>query len=322
MKPLRPALHSLCGPVAATAGSRLPVGSVRIQEVKGKAYFKANTTIGAQRKTLYIGPADDPEAKRKAAAIQEEMHRAKARRLRSAFCVEADACSNPELGRILEVLASAASSQGRGSRPTAAYQYYSPLVGAMLPAASMMTQDVDLATASLALSAEPDDAHLPARVPTTARGPSLEEILRRADPTFDGVPTLTPTAFPSRFRANSGFMVDVLAPVRSRADNGRPFLRCAPPRPPASIWTGSSPARAPPSRCTAQGCWCRRPNRRDTPSQVDCGSTTRGRLRQETEGSGPGQGAHRSLETDGALCGRGRFGRRKAPGPARLARSN
>jgi hypothetical protein len=55
-------------------------GSVRTQEIKGKAYLKANTTIGASRKTIYLGPAADPEVKQKADAIQQEMERAKARR--------------------------------------------------------------------------------------------------------------------------------------------------------------------------------------------------------------------------------------------------
>ena len=57
-----------------------PAGSVRTQKIKDKEYLKANTTIGIQRTTRYIGRADDPDAQKKAAAIQEEMHRAKARR--------------------------------------------------------------------------------------------------------------------------------------------------------------------------------------------------------------------------------------------------
>ena len=51
----------------------LPAGSVRAQEVKGKEYFKANIPVGVSRGTLYIGATTDPEAQRKAAAIQGEM---------------------------------------------------------------------------------------------------------------------------------------------------------------------------------------------------------------------------------------------------------
>jgi hypothetical protein len=100
MKQLRPALLTLYADLLQQLQEvALPVGSIRVQEVKGREYLKANTTVGGQRKTLYIGPADDPEARRKAAAIQEEMHRARARRQpggrRSAFCVEADFLLQP-----------------------------------------------------------------------------------------------------------------------------------------------------------------------------------------------------------------------------------
>ncbi len=221
MKPLRSALLTLYADLLQQLQEvALPAGSVRIQEVKGKEYFKANTTIGAQRRTLYIGPADDPEARRKAAAIREEMHRARARRQTVGLLRRSGLpFPTPELGRVLEAIASAGLfRRGAVLVGTAAYQCYSPLVGAMLPAASMMTQDVDLATASLALSAEADGAHLRGEGSDRRReAPSLEDILRRADPTFAGVPGLTPTTFPSRFRARSGFMVDVLAPTRSRA---------------------------------------------------------------------------------------------------------
>jgi hypothetical protein len=103
----------------------------------------------------------------------------------------------------------------------------------MLPAASMMTQDVDLATASLALSAgEGRDAasNNESQIEEPRSSSSLEEILQRADPTFTGVPGLTPAAFPSHFRAKSGFLVDVLVPVRRSTDTNPmpiPALRAA-----------------------------------------------------------------------------------------------
>ncbi len=233
MKPLRSALLTLYADLLQQLQEAAsPVGSVRVQEVKGKAYLKANMTVGGQRKTLYIGPADDPAARRTAAAIQEEMHRARARRQTVGLLRRSGLpAPTPELGRVLEALASAGLfRRGAVLVGTGAYQCYSPLVGAMLPAASMMTQDVDLATASLALSADADGAHLRGEGSDPRReAPSLEDILRRADPTFTGVPGLTPTAFPSRFRSRSGFMVDLLAPIRSRAETWAPIpaLRAA-----------------------------------------------------------------------------------------------
>lgn len=234
MKPLQPALLTLYADLLQQLQDvTLPVASIRVQEVKGKRYLKANTTIGGRRKTLYIGPADDAEARRKAAAIQEEMHRARARRQTVGLLRRSGLpAPTPELGRILEALASAGLfRRGAVLVGTAAYQCYSPLVAAMLPSASMMTQDLDLATASLALSAEAESEHSRDQGSGDRReAPSLEEILRRADPSFAGVPGLTPSAFPSRFRARSGFMIDILAPIRSRSDDAWapiPALRAA-----------------------------------------------------------------------------------------------
>jgi len=217
VKPVRAALLTLYADLLQQLQeTTAPAGSVRTQEVRGKVYLKANITIGVERTTLYIGAATDPEAKRKADAIQEEMQRARARRQTVGLLRRGGIpAPTPEIGRVLEVLASAdLFRKGAVLVGTAAYQCYSPLVGTILPAASMMTQDVDLATASLALSAGYSQSQ------TTSAGSSrsLEDILRQADPTFAGIPGLTPTAFPSRFRAKSGLMVDVLAPVRTRAD--------------------------------------------------------------------------------------------------------
>src|ERR1700733_15290562 len=133
----------------------LPAGSVRTQEVKGKEYFKANITIGVRRGTLYIGATTDPEAQRKADAIQGEMQLARGRRQIIGLLRRSGIpAPTTELGRVLDVLGSVDLFR----KPTvlvrpAAYQSYSPFVGTILPAASMMTQDVDLTTASLALSA-------------------------------------------------------------------------------------------------------------------------------------------------------------------------
>src|SRR5271157_127470 len=129
MKPLPPALLTLYADLLQQLQeAALPVGSVRVQEVKGKKYLKANTTIGGQRKTLYIGPADDPEARRKAAAIQEEMHRARARRQTVGLLRRSGLpAPTPELGRVLEALASAGLfRRGAVLVGTAAYQCYSP----------------------------------------------------------------------------------------------------------------------------------------------------------------------------------------------------
>ncbi len=125
------------------AGTEI-VGSVRTQKIKGKEYLKANATIGTVRKTIYLGPAMDPEAKQRAEAIQQEMARAKARR-QLVSLLRRSGLPGPraDFGRVLEVVASVGLFRnGVTLIGTAAYQNYPALVGAILPAGSLMTQDM------------------------------------------------------------------------------------------------------------------------------------------------------------------------------------
>jgi len=219
MRSLRPAQLTLFADLLQQLQeATLPAGSVRTQKIKDKEYLKANTTIGVRRTTHYIGPADDPKAREKAAAIREEMERAKARRQTIGLLRRSGIpAPTTELGRVLEAIASAGLfRKGLVLVGTAAYQCYAPLVGAMLPSASMMTQDVDLATASLALSAQQSEPAIDEAGDNASS--SLEDILRRADTTFTGLPGLEARSFPWRFRAASGLLVEVLVPVRSRTD--------------------------------------------------------------------------------------------------------
>jgi hypothetical protein len=198
--------------------STVAPGSVRTQEIKGTKYLKANTTVGALRRTIYLGPANDPDAQERAQAIKEEMERAKARR-KTVMLLRDGGIPAPttELGRVLEVLAAAdLFAQGLVLVGTAAYQCYSPLVGAALPAAALTTRDADLATLTPDLLAQQDALKTNTMRPPTA--PNLETILRQADPTFRAIPGLNRKAFPSHFRARSGFLVDLLVPLRRRSD--------------------------------------------------------------------------------------------------------
>jgi hypothetical protein len=221
LKPLRPTLITLYADLLQQVQEvTVPAASIRTQNVKGKEYLKANISIGAERRTIYIGAAADAAAKLRAAAMSEEMERAKGRRQTVGLLRRAGfPAPTPELGRILEALASAnLFRQGVVLVGTVAYQCYSPMVGAVLPAASMMTQDLDLAIASLALTADSEEQSLADIDGRRDAGRTLEEILRRADPTFQALPGLNPRAAPSRFRARSGFIVEVLVPQRSRND--------------------------------------------------------------------------------------------------------
>jgi len=110
------------------------------------------------------------------------------------------------LGKVLDTVAHAGLfRRGVVLVGTAAYQCYPPLLGAILPSATIMTQDADLATADLALDAE-------------IEGDSMATILQRADASFAALPALDPKAAPARFRNAENFVVDLLTPQRRRSD--------------------------------------------------------------------------------------------------------
>jgi len=102
---------------------------------------------------------------------------------------------------------------------TAAYRLSEPHVGARLPAPTLMTGDLDLAAKSLKLTAAPSE--------------SMAAILKRADPTYEGVMQLDGRQPPSRFRNAEGYLVDLITPTRSRSD--------ANPLPPEALSAGAAP---------------------------------------------------------------------------------
>jgi hypothetical protein len=216
---LPPALLTLYADLLQQAEEAGLGGSVRTQIVKGRRYLKANLGVGENRRTIHLGAADDVEANQRAAVIRDEMQRAKSRRKivgllrRAGFPAPA-----PEFARVLEALARAdLFNRGVVLVGASAFQCYSALTGFVLPAASMMTQDLDLATASLVI-APGVGPEVSGAVSKKADTKSLEDILRLADASFRPLPSLRKRAPPSRFRAASGFVVEVVVPLRSRGD--------------------------------------------------------------------------------------------------------
>ncbi len=196
-------------------------GSVYAQTIKGHEYLYVRRSVGAVRRDGFLGRADDPDVKAKASAAKSEMVNVVQRRtivssLRS-FGLPAP---STELGRVLDALADAGLFETAVLVGTAAYQCYSPIVGVALPSAALMTQDADLATASLALVGHDGEE-------------TLETILKRADKTFSALPELDRKALPSRFRSRSGFMVDLLTPKLRRSDKS--------PMPLKRLGAGASP---------------------------------------------------------------------------------
>lgn len=174
--------------------------------VAGIRYLRLQRWVGASRTVEHLGRADDPEVLARAEAAGAEMRRRQERReLVSALRRLIPGPTNA-LGRVLDTVAHAGLfRRGAVLVGTASYQCYPPLLGALLPSATVTTQDVDLATADLALDAD-------------VAGDSMLAILRRADASFAALPGLDPKAAPSRFRGRQGFVVDLLTPQRRRSD--------------------------------------------------------------------------------------------------------
>ncbi|WP_296582904.1 GSU2403 family nucleotidyltransferase fold protein [Xanthobacter sp.] len=176
------------------------------RDIKGIEYVYAKRPVGSTRRDLFIGKADDPQAAERIGLIEEENRAAKVRSRLVSTLRHAGIPSPPTaLSQVLDSLEEAGLLRQAVVVGTAAYQCYSAPVGHALPVSAMMTQDADLATASLAISAV--DA-----------GETLETILKRADPSFRPLPGLDRAAPPSHFRSAAGFVVDLLTPQYRRTD--------------------------------------------------------------------------------------------------------
>ena len=171
-------------------------GSISIKTIRGKGYTYATTKDGVTRHQQFLGPANDAKTKLQEQQIRQAAEQAKARRLTvTALKTAHIPAPTLPLGRVLEVIANAGLfSKGVVLVGTAAYQTYPCLVGAYLPSSALMTNDADLLVSSFASSEAPLD---------------LEEILRRADPTFKAHMSSN-DKLPKVFKSANSFQVDIL----------------------------------------------------------------------------------------------------------------
>ncbi|CAN5417584.1 GSU2403 family nucleotidyltransferase fold protein [soil metagenome] len=181
-------------------------GSVYARTIKGHRYLSVKRSAGSFRRDDSLGRADDPAVIEKAAAIRAESARAKDRRkIVRALVSGGVAAPGRKLGSLLDVMADAGLFRDGVLVGTGAYQCYAPYIGATLASATAMTEDADLATATLALAA-------------ANASDTMETILKRADQTFRPVPGLSHKAPPASFRSANGFLVDLLTPQYRRSD--------------------------------------------------------------------------------------------------------
>lgn len=180
-----------------------PAGSVYTRDDQ---HLYAKVAVGAARIDTFLGRTQDPVAEAKAAELRQGMLLSRERRTLVSM-LKRSGLAGPDrsLGAALDAIAHAGLFRnGAVLVGTAAYMMLEPYVGHRLPTPTLMTGDLDLATASLALTADPPER--------------MELILRRADPTYVGVMQLDARQPPSRFRNAEGYLVDLITPTRSRDD--------------------------------------------------------------------------------------------------------
>ncbi|KRB78790.1 MULTISPECIES: GSU2403 family nucleotidyltransferase fold protein [unclassified Sphingomonas] len=169
--------------------------------------------VGRDRVDRFVGQVGDPAAEEQAATLRKGGELAKSRR-QIVSMPRRHGLAGPDRthGAALDALAFAGLfKRGAVLVGTGAYMKFEPLIGSRLPAPTLMTGDLDLATARIAIAADP-----PKR---------MEDILRRADPTFAGIPQLDPREPSSRYRNAEGYLVDLLTPTRSRTDTNPVALK-------------------------------------------------------------------------------------------------
>ena len=181
-------------------------GSVYKVKRVGVEYLQAKISVAGRRYDVALGRADGPDVATRATLLRRGMVQSRQRRALVAM-LKRGGLADPGavVGATLDAIAYAGLFRGGAVLVgTVAYLMMEPHIGTRLTAPTLMTGDLDLATATLALSADP---------PT-----DMKSILGRADPTFEGVLQLDPRRPASRFRNATGFLVDLVTPVRHRDD--------------------------------------------------------------------------------------------------------
>jgi hypothetical protein len=207
MKPaLTPTLQTLFTDLMQQVATAPPAGSVYARSLEGTDYLYAKIAVGSDRVDRFLGRKGDAAAEALAETMRRGMALAKDRRSLVAM-LKRGGLAGPDraLGAALDAIAHAGLFRdGAVLVGTAAYMMFEPHVGARLPAPTLMTGDLDLAAASLVLSADPPE--------------TMQAILRRADPSYEAVMQLDPRRPPSRFRNAAGYLVDLVTPTRYRDD--------------------------------------------------------------------------------------------------------
>jgi len=206
MKTIPSTFRTLFADLEQKARNAPLAGSVYERDRDGVLYAYAKIPVGSTRVDTFIGKSDDPLTAQQTEELRRGMEtRRENRKIVSLLKSAGFANFDPAMGAILDSIAHARLfREGAVLVGTAAYTASEAHVGSFLPEPTIMTGDLDLATANLAISAEPPEPMI--------------AILRRADPTFEPVMQIDPRKPPSRFRNRQGYFVDIVTPTRRNTD--------------------------------------------------------------------------------------------------------
>jgi hypothetical protein len=204
---LTPTEQTLFAELVQQVETAARAGTVYTRKRGGIEYYYAKMPVGVDRIDTFIGKVGDDEAERSVGELRRGMEQARERRRLISLLRRSGLAAPPRtIGATLDALSHAGLfKNGAVLVGTAAYMMSEPLVGRRLPAPTLMTGDLDLATADLALKAEPPER--------------LETIIKRGDPTFEPVLHTRPKRPPSRYRTADVFLLDLITPTRRKTDS-------------------------------------------------------------------------------------------------------
>jgi hypothetical protein len=173
------------------------------QESRGRRYWYFDTSSGANKKRLYVGPVDDPEITKRVENFKHLKADLRGRRKLVSTLVREAYLPRPEnkSGQVVEALAEAGFFRLRGVLVgTVAYQCYPALLGVALGDTTMQTADADFAQFHI-ISGEVGDTVEP-----------LLQKLRSIDPSFRAVPHQADGRFTTQIVSADGYRIDFLTP--------------------------------------------------------------------------------------------------------------
>jgi hypothetical protein len=179
-------------------------GAFISKTIKGRRYWYFQTRAGDARKQLYVG-LETPELlerieRHQIARSDESQRRTLVSALVRSFNLPRP---NPEIGNIIEALASAGVFRLRGVLVgTVAYQTYLAMLGVRLSPSLMQTADIDIAQFKDISVAVEDNT------------PPVLDLLREIDPTFRDIPSSFDSRHSTSYAAKNGIRVDFLTPDR------------------------------------------------------------------------------------------------------------